>query len=202
MKVLLCGGGNAIHVLTSYTGSLPDTEVCILSICPGEAGRLNATITDGGIACENDLSSTKVHGQPNLVTDNPAETVASGDIDVVIMAIPSTFHKDYLEALKPYLKPGCMVGAMPGQSGFDLCVCHILGSKFVQESSIFALETLPWACRILEYGRSVQVLGTKVSLQALDFSLFVYPIFTSESLTYECVSFAERDWNSRRSTLG
>lgn len=165
MKVLLCGGGNAIHVLTSYIGNQSDCEVCILTLCPGEAERLRIATEGNAIACENDLGADAVRGKPDLVTDDPAETVISGDIDVVIMAIPSTYHQDYLKALKPYLKSGCMVGAMPGQSGFDLCVRHILGSKFVGESSIFALETLPWACRIMEYGRSVQVLGTKVSMR-------------------------------------
>ena len=156
MKVLLCGGGNAIHVLTSYIGSQPDCETCIFTLCPGEAEKLQTCIGNRDVIAENDLGNGTVHGQPDLVTDDPAKTVESGDIDVVIMAIPSTFHSNYLEALKSYLKPGCVIGAMPGQSGFDLCVRHILGKKFVQESSIFALETLPWACRILEYGRSVQ----------------------------------------------
>ena len=156
MKVLLCGGGNAIHVLTSYIGSQPDCETCIFTLCPGEAEKLQSSIGNTDVIAENDLGNGTVHGKPDLVTNDPAKTVESGDIDVVIMAIPSTFHANYLEALKTYLKPGCTIGAMPGQSGFDLCVRHILGKKFVQESSIFALETLPWACRIVKYGRSVQ----------------------------------------------
>lgn len=67
----------------------------------------------------------------------------------------------YLKALKPYLKVGVAIGAMPGEGGFDLCAIHNLGADFVANSTIFALETLPWACRIVEYGKVVEVLGTK-----------------------------------------
>lgn len=67
----------------------------------------------------------------------------------------------YLKALKPYLKQGVTIGAMPGEGGFDLCAIANLGSDFVRHSNLFALETLPWACRIMEYGHSVEVLGTK-----------------------------------------
>lgn len=40
MKVLLAGGGNAIHVLSSYVSALPDTHVTVLSLFHGEAERL------------------------------------------------------------------------------------------------------------------------------------------------------------------
>ena len=73
----------------------------------------------------------------------------------------------YLKALKPYLKPGVTIGAMPGEGGFDLCAIHNLGSEFVLHSNLFALETLPWACRITDYGKSVEVLGTKKEVEVI-----------------------------------
>ena len=165
MKILLCGGGNAIHVLTSYIGAQSDCEVCVLTLYPGEADRFRTSCKEG-IVCKNDLGAD-VCGQPALVTDDPAKAVETGDVDVVIMALPSPFHQNYLEALKSFVKPGVTIGAMPGQSGFDLCARHVLGADFVRASSIFALETLPWACRIEEYGKSVQVLGTKKEIGAV-----------------------------------
>ena len=57
-QVLLCGGGNAIHVLTRYIGSndkCPDCEVRILSLFPGEADRLTQALGDEGVCCQNDL---------------------------------------------------------------------------------------------------------------------------------------------------
>lgn len=161
MKVLLCGGGNAIHVLSSYVSALPDVECCILSLFPGEAERLRSSIPEEGIKCDNDLGPD-VYGKPVLVSDD-VEAVAPG-ADVVIFAVPSFTHELYLKALKYVLQPGVIIGAMPGEGGFDLCARHILGDEFVNASSLFALETLPWACRILEYGKAVEVLGTKAEI--------------------------------------
>ena len=84
MKVLLCGGGNAIHVLTSYVSSLVDCEASILSLFPGEAERLSSNITDQGIRCMNDLGTDRF-GKPSKCSDDPA---IAAEADVVILALP------------------------------------------------------------------------------------------------------------------
>ena len=165
-QVLLCGGGNAIHVLTAYVGAQPDCDVCVLTLYPGEADRLREACASKGVVCQNDLGPDVV-GKPVLVTDDPSKIAEGGQVDVVIMALPSLFHQNYLEALKPHLKPGVVLGAMPGQAGFDLCARHCLGDDFCSKSSLFSLETLPWACRILEYGKLVEVLGTKKEIDVV-----------------------------------
>lgn len=68
LKVLLCGGGNAIHVLSSYVSAKPDTHVTILSLFPGEADRLRDAIPKEGIRCMNDLGDD-VLGTPDAVID-------------------------------------------------------------------------------------------------------------------------------------
>ena len=166
MKVLLCGGGNAIHVLSSYVGSQPDCEVVVLTLFPGEAERFAKAVPDKGIACENDLGPA-VHGKVQTITDDPAQAAAGADIDLVLLALPSFTHELYLTTLKPYLKRGVIIGAMPGEGGFDLCARNCLGDDFVSASNVFALETLPWACRILDYGKSVEVLGTKKEIDVV-----------------------------------
>eukprot|EP00532_Pseudo-nitzschia_australis_P007179 CAMPEP_0168165820 /NCGR_PEP_ID=MMETSP0139_2-20121125/1687_1 /TAXON_ID=44445 /ORGANISM="Pseudo-nitzschia australis, Strain 10249 10 AB" /LENGTH=366 /DNA_ID=CAMNT_0008082955 /DNA_START=424 /DNA_END=1521 /DNA_ORIENTATION=+ len=170
MKILLCGGGNAVHVLASLIGAQQDNEVTILSLFPREAGRLRNAIPKEGIQCINDIGDD-VYGSPVKVTacvkDFAKEDGVDNDIDVVILALPSFAHELYLKALKPYLRPGLLIGAMPGEGGFDLLVRHILGDNFITASNIFALETLPWACRIVEYGRSVEILGTKKQIDVV-----------------------------------
>lgn len=163
-KILLCGGGNAIHVLSAYASARSDTHVTILSLFPGEADRLRDAIPDEGIRCENDLGDD-VLGKPDAVIGK-AEDVP-GDLDIVMFALPSFTHEMYLKALKPHLKAGVTIGALPAEGGFDLCAIHNLGSEFVRNSNLFALETLPWACRIIEYGKSVEVLGTKKEVEVI-----------------------------------
>jgi len=108
MKVLLCGGGNAIHVLSAYI-SAKDIHVTILSLFPGEADRLRDAIPDEGIKCVNDLGEDIV-GKPDSVIGK-AEDVPK-DLDIVIFALPSFTHEMYLKALKPYLKQGVTIGAV------------------------------------------------------------------------------------------
>ena len=159
MKILLCGGGNAIHVLSSYISAQDDTNVTVLSLFPGEADKLRDAIPAEGIRCINDLGDD-VYGKPDAVIDK-VENLPK-DLDIVIFALPSFTHEMYLKALKPYLMAGVTIGAMPAEGAFDLCAIHELGGDFVKHSNLFALETLPWACRIVEYGKSVEVLGTTI----------------------------------------
>ncbi|KAL7457140.1 hypothetical protein ACHAWC_008654 [Mediolabrus comicus] len=164
MKVLLCGGGNAIHVLSSYISARDDTHVTVLSLFQGEAEKLRDAIPEEGIRCINDLGDD-VYGKPDAVIGR-AEDVPK-DLDIVVFALPSFTHELYLKALKPHLKEGVTIGAMPGEGGFDLCAIHNLGSEFVRHSNLFALETLPWACRIIDYGKTVEVLGTKKEVEVI-----------------------------------
>ena len=133
-------------MLTSFIASKPDCEVNILSTFPGEAARIRDNIPEEGIRCANDLGPD-TYGKPIKISDKPEE-VAPG-ADVIILAIPSFAHELYLRAVAPYVKPGVVIGAMPGEGGFDLCARHVLGNEFVEQSNVFALETLPWACRIM-----------------------------------------------------
>ncbi|KAL7552227.1 hypothetical protein ACHAWF_015446 [Thalassiosira exigua] len=164
-KVLLCGGGNAVHVLTSRIGSLPDAQASILSLYPGEAERLEKAVAAAGkgVHCTTDSGAPPTHGKPAAISDDPSKVAP--DADVVVMALPAAFHQLYLERLKPFLKAGVIIGAMPGQSGLDLCARHVLGKTF-DSVDLFGFETLPWACRIHEYGKSVEVLGTKAEIGA------------------------------------
>jgi len=180
-KVLLCGGGNAIHVLTAYIGSLPDCDVLVFSSFPGEADRFREALPEEGITCTNDLGDDMI-GKPVKVSDKAEEIVPGAD--VIILAIPSFAHELYLRLLAPYVKPGVVIGAMPAEGGFDLCARHVLGADFVDQSNIFALETLPWACRIVEYGKTAEVLGTKVEI---DFVMTEGP-----GNNAECMSLLQR----------
>jgi len=145
-KILLCGGGNAIHVLTAYIGSRDDCDVAIFSTFPGEADRIAAAMPEEGIRCINDLGPDK-YGKPVKISDKAEEVVPGSDM--IILAIPSFTHELYLRAVAPHVKPGVVIGAMPGEGGFDMCARHVFGAEFVDQSNVWALETLPWACRIM-----------------------------------------------------
>ena len=94
-----------------------------------------------------------VLGTPDIVSNNTAE--AAVDADVILLAVPSFAHEMYLKDIRSYIRPGTIIGALPGEGGFDLCVQDVLGRELSQQCTLFAMETLPWACRIKSYGSVV-----------------------------------------------
>jgi hypothetical protein len=97
-----------------------------------------------------------------VISDDPAKVVPG--CQVILFALPTDRHEIYFKKMLPYIRPGMMIGSMPGESGFDLCLRDILGEELSSTLTLFSLETLPWACRIEEFGKCVKVLGTKKDL--------------------------------------
>ena len=95
------------------------------------------------------------------VTKDPSRAVPG--CDVIIFVVPAFAHQGYMEALKPHIKPGSVVVGLPGQAGFEFAVRGTWGD-LSREVTIMSFETLPWATRIKEFGRSVEVQGTKRTL--------------------------------------
>ncbi len=164
VKVLICGGGNGAHVWAGIAASQPGVEVRVLTIFADEAERWN------NIMKENDFTVTchskgeepkKLSNKPTKVSKDPA-TVMDG-IDIICFAVPAFAHAGYLEALKPFVRPGLVLAGVPGNAGFEFAIRGIWGTVALQ-CSILSFESLPWACRILEFGKSAEVLGTKGAL--------------------------------------
>jgi hypothetical protein len=157
LNVVVCGGGNGAHVLAGLASAHDGVSVSVLTLYQDEYKRWQKTIT-----VKNDLGAD-VRGQVAMVTNDPAAVIPGAD--VIAFVVPAFAHKQYLEALKPHLrqrKDRVILGALPGEGGFDLCARNVLGNELVDSSIVlFAMETLPWACRLVEYGSCVEVLGTK-----------------------------------------
>ncbi len=103
-------------------------------------------------------SSKTLEAKPSLVTKNPEEAVPG--CNVILFAVPAFAHEQYLNALKPHVQPGTVLVGIPGQAGFEFAVRGIWGD-LAKQCTIMSFESLPWACRITEFGKSAEVLGTK-----------------------------------------
>ncbi len=175
LNVTICGGGNGVHAMAGLVPAYGKfNEVNILSIFPGEGDKFNAAAQSQGgevrvTRCKEGPNGEDllVKGKPNKITGDPSVVANS---DVIVFVVPAFAHGGYLEAIKPYIKksgskaPGgrVLVGAMPGGSGFDIQAQSVLGQEIFNNISLFALETLPWAVRLTEYGKSADILGTKL----------------------------------------
>lgn len=160
MDILICGGGNAAHTLAGLLAAQAGQAVRIFLSLPEEARRWQSGLAEqGGIRVR--LPEGEVYGRPQAASADPAEVVPGAGL--ALLALPAFAHEDVLRQIAPYLSAGAWVGALPARGGFDFCAHDALGLS-ARHVSIFGLQTLPWACRIEEYGRSARVLGAKAEV--------------------------------------
>ena len=156
-KITVCGGGNGAQTLAPVAAHNLGCPVDIYAPFADEAERLRA-----GIAAHGGLEVTgAVQGKarPRRVSADPAEVIPGSN--VVVLVLPAFAHEGTLRQIAPFLDEGACVGAMPARGGFDYCAAQILAERGRRDVGLFGLQTLPWACRIREYGRVVHILGVK-----------------------------------------
>ncbi len=156
-KITVCGGGNGAQTLAPIAAHNLGCPVDIYAPFADEAERLRA-----GVAAHGGLEVTgvvQVKAQPRRISANPAEVITGSD--VVALVLPAFAHEGALRQIVPFLDEGAWVGAMPARGGFDYCAAQILAKHGRDDVGLFGLQTLPWACRIREYGQVVHVLGVK-----------------------------------------
>jgi hypothetical protein len=155
MKITICGAGNAAQTLIALLVARGEHSVIVYAPLADEAERLRICAQSG---IEVRMPVGDLHcGRPALVT---ADAVLAADADLILMALPAFAHESVLRTLAPHLPPHVWIGALPARGGFDWMAEQVLG-RDRGERVIFGLQTLPWACRILEWGRRVDVLGVK-----------------------------------------
>ena len=158
MKITICGAGNAAQTLAALLAGAARREVVVFAPLGDEAPRLAGALAASGL-CAEFAGGQERTGRPALVTADPAQ--AGRGADWVLLALPAFAHETVLAALAPHLPDDARIGALPARGGFDWLAQALLpGHRGV----VFGLQTLPWACRIHEWGRRVQVLGVKAQV--------------------------------------
>jgi hypothetical protein len=156
-KITVCGGGNGAQTLAPIAARNLGCPVDIYAPFADEAERLRAGIAaHGGLEVTGAVQSK---AWPRRVSADPAEVIPGSN--VVVLVLPAFAHESTLRQIVPFLDEGAWVGAMPARGGFDYCAAQILAEHGRDDVGLFGLQTLPWACRIREYGQVVQVLGVK-----------------------------------------
>ena len=161
--LLVCGGGNGAHVISGLAAADANTEVRVLTMFGDEAARWTKTMETNDFIVRVKLHAKvlrELKCKPDIVSKEPA--VAKG-CNLIILVVPAFGHAAYLQAIKPYVAPGTTIIGLPGQAGFEFDVRGILGDV-AKDCTLVNFESLPWACRIAEYGKEVEILGTKAQL--------------------------------------
>lgn len=164
LNVLVCGGGNGAHCLAGLSASNPDVETRVLTLFADEAERWSKIlqINDLTVTMVNsDGSSGEIKSKPTLVTKDPKE--AASGADVIFLVVPAFAHEQYFREISHFVGDNTLIVGLPGQAGFEFQCLYMLGEK-AKSCIVMSAESLPWACRILEFGRLVQILGFKETL--------------------------------------
>ncbi|MCK5674888.1 MAG: NAD/NADP octopine/nopaline dehydrogenase family protein [Spirochaetales bacterium] len=164
IRVCICGGGNAAHVMAGLFSSGNNKAVKKVSIFSNfsdtaEKMRMGVEKNDG----------IKVHmpdgkiviGKPDVISGNAADVIP--DSNLIIMPVPSMAYESLLTEIEPYIASGTIIGATPGMGGFDWVLKRILRKKY-NDIIVFSMVPMPWNCRILEYGQEVEVRVQKTPL--------------------------------------
>jgi hypothetical protein len=164
-QITICGGGNAAHTLIGILSARQDLSVKVFAPFGNEAQLLKMSIEENHGLTVTTLTGL-LQGQPQVISNNPRTAIEGSEI--VLLALPAFAHESILKQIADYIMPGAWVGALPSRGGFDLCAYEIFQER-LPEFSIFGFQTLPWACRIQEFGKEVSILGVKeeVDLAAL-----------------------------------
>ncbi len=164
IRVCICGGGNAAHVMAGLFSAEYNTtikKVNIFSNFSDTAERMREGVKKGDGIKVHMPDGLTVIGKPDIISSNAEDVIP--DSNLIIMPVPSLAYESLLEEIKPYIASGTIIGATPGMWGFDLVLKQIFGSRY-DDIIAFALVPMPWNCRIIEYGREVEVKVQKIPL--------------------------------------
>jgi hypothetical protein len=161
-KITICGGGNGAQTLMPIAAHNLGCPVDIYAPLGDEAQRLRAGVeAHGGLEAKGAVQAT---ARPHRISADPAEVIPGSE--VAMLVLPAFAHEATLRQIAPYLEWGAWVGAIPARGGFDYCAMSVLQEEGREDLTLFGLQTLPWACRIEEYGHQVHVLGVKKAVAA------------------------------------
>jgi len=148
MKICICGGGSLGHVCAGVLASQNDTVLNILSGHP-DSWQRTIIVTD--------KEGKQYVANVNQVSSNPKE-VAEGQ-DIILLCLPGYLIEKTLRDIKPFVG-NAIVGTVVSSTGFFFFAHDVLGEK----ARLFGLQRVPFIARVVEYGKSANLLGYKSSL--------------------------------------
>lgn len=157
-NITVCGCGNGAHACAALLSS-KGYIVNIYSPLVSEIDNFRKAYHDGGglslYANEKFENSLKL----NSITSNPQEVIPSSSLIIVI--VPAFAHRNIISNIKKYIPKSCKVIFIPSRGGLEFEI-----NLLMQGVEVVAFQTLPWACRTLKFGSSVEIKGSKDVMQA------------------------------------
>lgn len=149
MRITICGGGSLGHVCLAVLSAQSDLSVSLLTQHPD---RWQPDV------CVTDLNGKQYVADLACVSNRPEEVITGADI--VLFCLPGFAIEPTLQQIAPHLSPSAVVGTIVSSTGFFFAAHRVLG----EERGLFGFQRVPFIARVVEYGRSANLLGYKSSL--------------------------------------
>ncbi len=148
-KITICGGGALGHVCIGFLSSQENISVDLLTNHPAKWCHVISV---------KDANGKVFNGCLGRISSNPQEVIP--DADVVILCLPGFLIKQTLKQIKPYLSEKTVVGTIVSSTGFFFFAHEVFGEK----NKLFGFQRVPFIARVVEYGKTANLLGYKSSL--------------------------------------
>ena len=148
MKICICGGGSLGHVCTGVLSSHPDVELNVYSGHPENWGRTIAV---------TDLNGKRFEAKIAKVSGSPEEVVCGQDM--ILFCLPGFLIEKTLKEIKPFVGDAA-IGTVVSSTGFFFFAHKVLGDN----AKLFGFQRVPYIARVVEYGKTANLLGYKSSL--------------------------------------
>jgi NAD/NADP octopine/nopaline dehydrogenase, alpha-helical domain len=161
IRAVLCSTSSASHVLAGVLSAHADVEVLVFTRDTAKARTWSQILQCDHLAVavpDGDGQQVVLTASSFTVTSNPEQ--AARRCDMVILSLPAFLHAKYLALLAPHLEDGCVIVGLPGQCGFEFDVRQALGAR-IAHFCVISFDSLPWICRIVEFGKRVRIAATK-----------------------------------------
>ncbi|KAK3090689.1 hypothetical protein FSP39_013758 [Pinctada imbricata] len=161
-NILICGGGNGAHCIAAIASSTqPEADVNVLTLFADEAERWRESSQKAPLTATRsyqDGSAYTFEAHPKIITKDPSLVVPHANI--IFIVVPAFTHQQYIEAIAPHVKDSSIIVGLPARFGFEFQIQRSMGQN-AERCAIASFETLPWVCRIEEFGVSIRIMGTK-----------------------------------------
>eukprot|EP00392_Amoebophrya_sp_AT5.2_P001097 g1099.t1 len=152
--VTIVGSGNSAHVCASlfHQNTQGRVRTQLLTSTP-EVWSGTPTVTFPH-------SVVQQQGKIHRKSSDPAEVIPNADI--VLWTGPVHCTKEVFEKIQPHLDVRkTVVGTIFGQGLVHVSAARVFGDGV----KFFALRNIPWLCRLVEKGRSCEIVGPKARIE-------------------------------------
>lgn len=146
-NIVIVGGGSLGHVTAGWL-SAGGYRVSVLTRRPAEWSINPVINTPDG----------KLTASLHKVSDRASDIVP--EADVVLLTVPGYANASELEAIRPFLREGCFVGAVFASSGFFFDALGMMPETV----RLWGFQRVPFISRVKSYGHEANLLSSRAEL--------------------------------------